>query len=161
MGSQQAGEAWQLLENGGPHKGLSKEMRRGSHGRTAHNMSSTSLRKKSDLTLIHKLRCGVLRDVLANFQEVILGTKLSVLFPAIPLAILADFYGYGRVSIRHSFISFHCNCNGPSFLGSRSISLWFFFKKKSFFIEKIYHGLIRYNRYGHMEVFSFYFIFYK
>ncbi|XP_015580220.1 vacuolar cation/proton exchanger 3 isoform X2 [Ricinus communis] len=84
-------EPW-LLEHGNL-KGLSKEMR---HGRTAHNMSSSSLRKKSDLTLVSKLRCGLLRNLLANLQEVILGTKLSVLFPAIPLAIVAQCYGFGR-----------------------------------------------------------------
>lgn len=86
-------EPW-LLENGNP-KGLSKETR---HGRTAHNMSSSSLRKKSDLTLVSKVPCGLLRKFLANLQEVILGTKLSVLFPAIPLAIAAQCYGFGRVS---------------------------------------------------------------
>jgi Ca2+:H+ antiporter len=35
---------------------------------------------------------------LTNLQEVILGTKLAVLFPAIPLAIAADYYKFGRVS---------------------------------------------------------------
>lgn len=87
-------EPW-LLENGNL-KGSSKEMR---HGRTAHNMSSSSLRKKSDLTLVSKVKCGMLRLLLTNLQEVILGTKLSVLFPAIPLAIAAQCYGFGRVSI--------------------------------------------------------------
>lgn len=92
MGSIQQQEAW-LLENG---KGLlSKESR---HVRTAHNMSSSSLRKKSDLTLASKIRIGLLRSLLVNFQEVILGTKLSVLFPAIPLAFVAQHYGFGRVS---------------------------------------------------------------
>ncbi|GLT55729.1 hypothetical protein SLA2020_288240 [Shorea laevis] len=85
-----------LLENGGNLKGSSKEMR---HGRTAHNMSSSSLRKKSDLTLIQKVRCGLLRQLLTNLQEVILGTKLSVLFPAIPLAIVAKCHGFGRAWI--------------------------------------------------------------
>lgn len=33
---------------------------------------------------------------MANAQEVILGTKLSILFPAIPLAIAAEIYGFGR-----------------------------------------------------------------
>ncbi|XP_048320465.1 vacuolar cation/proton exchanger 3 [Ziziphus jujuba] len=80
------------LENGNL-KGLSREIR---HGRTAHNMSSSSLRKKSDLTLVSKVPCGLLRKFLANLQEVILGTKLSVLFPAIPLAIAAQCYGFGR-----------------------------------------------------------------
>ena len=86
-------EPW-LLENGNL-KGCSKEIR---HGKTAHNRSSSSLRKKSDLTLVSKVRCGMLRQILTNLQEVILGTKLSVLFPAIPLAIVAECYGFGRVS---------------------------------------------------------------
>ncbi|PON92677.1 Sodium/calcium exchanger membrane region [Trema orientale] len=84
-------EPW-LLENGNL-KGLSKEIR---HGRTAHNMSSSSLRKKSDLKLVSKVPCSLLRRFLANLQEVILGTKLSVLFPAIPLAIVAQCFGFGR-----------------------------------------------------------------
>ncbi|KAJ0089165.1 hypothetical protein Patl1_31723 [Pistacia atlantica] len=70
-------------------KGLSKENR---HGRTAHNMSSSSLRKKSDLTLVSKVPCKV-----ADLQEVFLGTKLSVLFLAIPLAIISHCYGFGRL----------------------------------------------------------------
>ncbi|KAL5721060.1 Vacuolar cation/proton exchanger 3 [Ranunculus cassubicifolius] len=81
----------------GTLKGLSKEHRHShSHGRTAHNMSSSSLRKKSDLTLVHKIKIGFLRQFLTNIQEVILGTKLSVLFPAIPLAIIAQTYDFGR-----------------------------------------------------------------
>ncbi|GMI71417.1 cation exchanger 3 [Hibiscus trionum] len=84
-------EPW-LLETGNL-KGCSKEIR---HGRTAHNMSSSSLRKKSDLTLVSKVRFVLLRQFLTNLQEVILGTKLSVLFPAIPLAIVAECYGFGR-----------------------------------------------------------------
>ncbi|XP_027334097.1 vacuolar cation/proton exchanger 3-like isoform X2 [Abrus precatorius] len=94
MGSRNQ-EAW-LLENGNNnvnHKGLSKEMR---HGRTAHNMSSSSMRKKSDLTIVTKLRSGLLRNILVNIQEVILGTKLSVLFPAIPLAVVAQCFGFAR-----------------------------------------------------------------
>ncbi|KAK4478477.1 hypothetical protein RD792_013953 [Penstemon davidsonii] len=90
MASQEA--SW-LLENGNI-KLLSKEMRRGS--RTAHNMSSSSLRKKSDLTLVSKVRVGFLRNFLANLQEVILGTKLAVLFLAIPFAILAEYRNFGR-----------------------------------------------------------------
>ncbi|KAF5940959.1 hypothetical protein HYC85_022126 [Camellia sinensis] len=84
-------EPW-IMENGNI-KGLSKELR---HGRTAHNMSSSSLRKKSDLSLVSKVPCGIVRLCLANLQEVILGTKLSVLFPAIPLAVVAECYGFGR-----------------------------------------------------------------
>jgi Ca2+:H+ antiporter len=88
-------EPW-LLENGNL-KSLTKEMRHG-HGRTAHNLSSSSLRKKSDLTLVSKIPYVCLRQMLANLQEVVFGTKLFVLFPAIPLAILAECYGFGRVS---------------------------------------------------------------
>ncbi|KAG5584676.1 hypothetical protein H5410_045110 [Solanum commersonii] len=95
--SSPAAETW-LLENG--HiKPLSKEMRHGhgrSHGRTAHNVSSSSLRKKSDLTLVRKVPCAIVRDVLANVQEVILGTKLFVLFIAIPIAIVAHYKNFGR-----------------------------------------------------------------
>lgn len=95
--SSPAAETW-LLENGNI-KPLSKEMRHGhgrSHGRTAHNVSSSSLRKKSDLTLVRKVPCAIIRDVLANVQEVILGTKLFVLFIAIPIAILAHYKNFGR-----------------------------------------------------------------
>ncbi|MCI68797.1 vacuolar cation/proton exchanger 3, partial [Trifolium medium] len=59
-------------------------------------MSSSSLRKKSEITLVSKVHCGIIRNLLANFQEVILGTKLSILFPAIPFAILAQCYGFAR-----------------------------------------------------------------
>ncbi|XP_062095229.1 vacuolar cation/proton exchanger 3-like [Humulus lupulus] len=81
-----------LLENGNP-KRLSRDHK---HGRTAHNMSSSSLRKKSDIKLVSKVPCALLRSFLANLQEVILGTKLSILFPAIPLAIAAQWFGFGR-----------------------------------------------------------------
>lgn len=99
MASNSHQEPW-LLENGNV-KSLSKEMR---HGRTAHNMSSSSLRKKSDLTLVSRVPYACLRQLLANLQEVILGTKLFVLFPAIPLAILADSYAFGRVSYSYIYI---------------------------------------------------------
>ncbi|KAK3000047.1 hypothetical protein RJ639_023829, partial [Escallonia herrerae] len=65
-------------------------------GRTAHNMSSSSLRKKSDLTLVSKVRYTCVRMLLANLQEVLLGTKLCFLFPAIPLAIVARYCNFGR-----------------------------------------------------------------
>ncbi|XP_050379718.1 vacuolar cation/proton exchanger 3-like isoform X2 [Argentina anserina] len=83
-------EPW-LLENGNI-KVLTKEHRK----KSAHNRSSTSLRKKSDRTLVSKIPCSLLRQFLANLQEVILGTKLSILFPAIPAAIVADSFGFGR-----------------------------------------------------------------
>lgn len=64
------------------------------------NVSSATsvLRKKSDPMLVTNLRFRMLRRVLTNLQEVILGTKLAVLFPAIPLAIVAEIYRLGRVS---------------------------------------------------------------
>lgn len=86
-----------LIKPSSVGSGLSKEMRHG-HGRTAHNMSSSSLRKKSDITLVSKVRWEILRNFLANLQEILLGTKLFVLFPAVPLAIVAQSFGLGRVS---------------------------------------------------------------
>ncbi|KAE8666731.1 Vacuolar cation/proton exchanger 3 [Hibiscus syriacus] len=59
-------------------------------------MPSSLLRKKSDPLLLSNVRLQMLRQFLGNVQEVILGTKLDVLFPAIPLAIAADFYKFGR-----------------------------------------------------------------
>ncbi|MCL7028252.1 hypothetical protein MKW94_029222 [Papaver nudicaule] len=64
--------------------------------RTAHNMSSSSLRKKSELSLLSNVSVGFVRRTLSNINEVILGTKLAVLFPAIPLAIIAHCYHFGR-----------------------------------------------------------------
>ncbi|XP_011095005.1 vacuolar cation/proton exchanger 3 [Sesamum indicum] len=84
-------EASELLENGS----IKKEMVRHG-GRTAHNMSSSSLRKKSDLSLVSKIRVGFLRKFLVNLQEVLLGTKLSVLFLAVPFAIVAEYCSFGR-----------------------------------------------------------------
>ncbi|GLT37602.1 hypothetical protein SLA2020_119100 [Shorea laevis] len=80
-------EPW-LAENSGNSK-----MR---NSRMAHNKSSSSLRKKSDLTLVRRVRCGLLRQFLANLQEVLLGTKLAILFPVVPLAIAAHYFRFGR-----------------------------------------------------------------
>lgn len=66
--------------------------------RTPQTMSSSLLRKKSDPILVSKVRFQLLSDLLTNLQEVILGTKLALLFPAIPLAIVAQFCHFGRVS---------------------------------------------------------------
>src|SRR5574340_819251 len=86
-------EPW-LMENGSL-KRLTKEHRHG-HGRTAHNMSSSSLRRKSDLTLVSKIQFVCHRKFLIHLQEVIWGTNLSILCPAIPLAIVAQSFGFGR-----------------------------------------------------------------
>ncbi|XP_056166215.1 vacuolar cation/proton exchanger 3-like isoform X2 [Syzygium oleosum] len=96
-------EPWNL-ENGGTNgadmKGLDKEASFADR-RAPHNTSASSvLRKKSDPMLVPaKVRFLVLRQVLANLQEVILGTKLAILFPAIPLAVVADLYKFGRAWI--------------------------------------------------------------
>lgn len=67
--------------------------------KSAQNVSTSIVRKKSDSILIpNAVRFRLFRLFLANFQEVVFGTKLAVLFPAIPLAIVADFYKFGRVS---------------------------------------------------------------
>ncbi|XP_010505433.1 PREDICTED: vacuolar cation/proton exchanger 1 [Camelina sativa] len=89
-------EPWSSAENGNASmtaKGSSRELR---HGRTAHNMSSSSLRKKSDLRVIQKVPYKGLKDFLTNLQEVILGTKLAILFPAIPAAIICTYCGVSQ-----------------------------------------------------------------
>ena len=66
--------------------------------RTAHNMSSSSLRKKSDLALLRKVPCATLRRLLDNFQEVLLATKLALLFPAVLLALAARIFQFGQAT---------------------------------------------------------------
>nr|GEY37858.1 vacuolar cation/proton exchanger 3 [Tanacetum cinerariifolium] len=99
MGSMEtSSEPW-LLENG-TIKRLTKDSRNGhGHSRTAHNMSSSSLRKKSDhLPLLSKLPFSCLRHFLATLHEVIFGTKLSILFLAVPSAVAAHYFRYSRIS---------------------------------------------------------------
>jgi len=67
--------------------------------KTAHNVSFSSLRKKSDPTLVSSTHSLFLRQVLSNVQEVILGTKICLLFLAIPVAIVAQDYNFGTVGI--------------------------------------------------------------
>ncbi|TVU34057.1 hypothetical protein EJB05_15882 [Eragrostis curvula] len=67
------------------------------HARTAHNVSSSSLRKKSSVSLVTKVPVEPLKPVIANLQEVLLGTKLAILFPAVPLAIAAQCAHFGQV----------------------------------------------------------------
>ena len=80
------------LENYGgnskPHNGGAK---------APQNLSSSMVRKKSDPLLVTSSRFQMMGGLMANFQQVIFGTKLAVLFPAIPLAVAADFYRFGRV----------------------------------------------------------------
>ncbi|WOG87402.1 hypothetical protein DCAR_0206626 [Daucus carota subsp. sativus] len=53
-------------------------------------------RRRSDLEPVTKARFRLFSVFLANLQEVIFGTKLFVLFPAIPSAIFAKSYNLGR-----------------------------------------------------------------
>ncbi|KAH9603853.1 hypothetical protein KSS87_005973 [Heliosperma pusillum] len=65
--------------------------------KTAHSLSSSSLRRKSELAIgLDDVRPLLLKRILINFQEVILGTKICPLFLAIPFAIVAQSYGFGR-----------------------------------------------------------------
>ncbi|KAI4305248.1 hypothetical protein L6164_028625 [Bauhinia variegata] len=65
--------------------------------RTPEHVSSSIVRKKSDPVMVGSDNgFQVLRNFVANLQEVIFGTKLVVLFPAVPLAVAADFYSFGR-----------------------------------------------------------------
>ncbi|CAD6270963.1 unnamed protein product [Miscanthus lutarioriparius] len=66
--------------------------------RTALNMSSSSLRKKSDLALLRKVPCATLRRLLDNFQEILLATKLALLFPAVLLALAARIFQFGQAT---------------------------------------------------------------
>ncbi|XP_021909863.1 vacuolar cation/proton exchanger 3-like [Carica papaya] len=87
------------VENGedeSKNKSLGKETTSWNGIRTAQNMSSSMVRKKSEPMLVSNVRFQILRQFLANLKEVILGTKLAVLFPAVPLAIVADVYKFGR-----------------------------------------------------------------
>nr|CAB3460535.1 unnamed protein product [Digitaria exilis] len=87
-----AASAAGLLEHG------AKELAARHLGRTVHNLSSSSLRKKSDLALLRKVPCGPLRRLLDNLQQVLLATKLVLLFPAVILALAARFFQFGQAS---------------------------------------------------------------
>uniref|UniRef100_A0A7N0UK97 Uncharacterized protein n=1 Tax=Kalanchoe fedtschenkoi TaxID=63787 RepID=A0A7N0UK97_KALFE len=69
--------------------------------RNAHSMSARSLllRRKSGPKVASGVRCVMLRTLLQNLQEVVLGTKLYVLFAAVPLAIAAQFHSYNRPTV--------------------------------------------------------------
>jgi len=66
---------------------------------TADNLSFSSLRNKSNQGLVAHTVSSLFRQLLINLQVVILGTKVWLLFLAIPLAIMAQYLGYGRVSV--------------------------------------------------------------
>lgn len=65
--------------------------------KSAHNRSSSSLRRASQKQLCSIVRYRWLRLLLCNLYEVILGTKLSLLFPLVPVAIVADMLRLGNV----------------------------------------------------------------
>lgn len=49
------------------------------------------------------VRFGLVRDLWGNLVKVVFGTKLALLFPAIPLAMAAEIYSFGRVSLPSHF----------------------------------------------------------
>ncbi|XP_015079844.1 vacuolar cation/proton exchanger 3-like [Solanum pennellii] len=62
-----------------------------------HNVGQELDRKNDEEIIMKKKKNAQLfRILLVNFQEVILGTKLCLLLPAIPLAILAQYYHFAR-----------------------------------------------------------------
>lgn len=65
--------------------------------------SSLLLRKRSSDPAVNVVvsrfdRFRIIIEFLVNFRQVVLGTKLCVLIPAIPLAILAQYHHFSRVS---------------------------------------------------------------
>lgn len=66
--------------------------------RDLENNVGEELERKNDDEIIMKKKknAQIFRLLLVNFQEVILGTKLCLLLPAIPLAILAQYYHFAR-----------------------------------------------------------------
>lgn len=58
-----------------------------------------------------------LRMFLMNLQEVVLGTKLCILFPAVILAVIAKLFHFGQVSCTHFAI-----------LSGILFFVWLFFK---------------------------------
>lgn len=63
---------------------------------TENNSSSLCLRKKSNSDLLSNIKISSLRRFLMNLQEVVFGTKLCILFPAVVLAILAKQFHFGQ-----------------------------------------------------------------
>ncbi|KAI3682134.1 hypothetical protein L2E82_50166 [Cichorium intybus] len=54
------------------------------------------LRTTSRADVLSGVRFRILRNLLANVGKVIFGTKLFVLYPAIPMAFVAHYYSFGR-----------------------------------------------------------------
>ena len=76
-------DQWNDLENGDSSKV------------TAQNLSASLVRKKSDPALASRGRLSLVREFVVNVQQVVLGTKLCLLFPAVPLAVIAQAHDYG------------------------------------------------------------------
>lgn len=57
------------------------------------------LRTRSHTDVLSSFRFPGLRRFIANVRKVIFETKLFVLFPAIPMAFVAHWYNFGRVSV--------------------------------------------------------------
>ncbi|KAJ0749261.1 putative calcium/proton exchanger [Helianthus annuus] len=55
----------------------------------------------SESDVLSCVRFRMIRDFVANVRKVIFGTKLLVLFPAIPMAFVAHYYSLDRVSDVH------------------------------------------------------------
>ncbi|CAM8916299.1 unnamed protein product [Rhodiola kirilowii] len=89
--------------------------------RSAHSLSASLLRRKSDPKLVPGVRFVMLRLVFENFQEVILRTKLFLLFLAVPLAIVAQF----------------CNFNMPTVFALSLVGLVPLAERVSFLTEQI------------------------
>ncbi|XP_057512582.1 vacuolar cation/proton exchanger 3-like [Actinidia eriantha] len=77
-------DQWNNLENGDSSKV------------TAQNLTASLVRKKSDPALASRGRLSLVREFVVNVQQVVLGTKLCLLFPAVPLAVIAQAHDYGR-----------------------------------------------------------------
>lgn len=105
ISSMDSQEVWEL-ENGGRIDSSSKEIIRNNNNndnsneaaKTTQIVSTPIMRKKSDPLLVSNVRFRILREFLANLREVILGTRLALLFPAVPLAVIARLNNFGRVS---------------------------------------------------------------
>jgi len=115
-------------------------MSRYSEGTTSGSMEDEDLEKNNEKTAMVRKKSEevvvvgsnnnggseMLRNFMTNLQAVFLGTKLAVLFPAVPLAVVATFYGFGRVSahscklyfsfliIFYSFCTVICICSSAN-----------------------------------------------
>ncbi|XP_050380471.1 vacuolar cation/proton exchanger 3-like [Argentina anserina] len=67
------------------------------HGMTTRPLSSSLLQNKSDPILLHiSAQTGKFKRVLSNLQVVLLGTKLAILLPTIPLSFVAVYCGFAK-----------------------------------------------------------------